>query len=593
MRRPLRLFRAFSLLGLLAAMGTITIVTAAAADDLTEAAEAGRKAGEEAIILPGSTIFNADAIGQTVTPYKTDNPPEAKLNGSTISGAADARASGTSVAATTRKAQVDSATSNPRPAMTANDPAIVAADGLNQQADATAGAFFSATGSDGTVCTTEGLGSAGPIERSCERSVSVDNFTCARSLEVEVTRQDTYQCDVTYRADGQVVDQCLAVNAAAQCQQTISACLNLGPDGQCVSERRTYSCLNHEDDASPARLVKTSALDIADHVSETCDPVVETGNCESGTPVCTAGSETRMVNGVPITRECWAWNKPVTCQVAGAESDCTVFENEPNCRRIKSECLAKTDAGQCVHWSDRYRCEGTKSDKTQSCDAMTVCAGGYCETVEPEPADTSFGVTATWLNVLDEMAKDAEKTQSTQEVKVFNGAANTCRVGKLGVLNCCNDTGWGNGILGSCTAEEYDLMDRMQAQATHYIGSYCSKRFFVCLQTKRVYCQFNSKLARVFVEQFREVGGLTWGTTRSSYRYVETCQNGGDRCTYTAVPIEGTGPQCDGISVEQMEAVDMETLDLSEAFAEFVNEAALPSIQYIQDFLVSRVGDQP
>jgi conjugal transfer mating pair stabilization protein TraN len=210
--------------------------------------------------------------------------------------------------------------------------------------------------------------------------------------------------------------------------------------------------------------------------------------------------------------------------------------------------------------------------------------------VTPEPANEDFGASATWLNVLDEMAKDAEKSFDAQELTIFDGTDNSCRVGKLGVLNCCNDTGWGNGLLGSCTEAEYALMDRMVAGATHYIGSYCSKRFFVCLQTRRVYCQFNSKLARVFVEGLRNQTGETWGTPRPSYRYVETCPDGGDRCTYTPVPIEGTGPNCEGVTVEEMETVNLEDIDLSEAFADFVAGTTVPSISLVQNFLKSRVG---
>lgn len=571
---------------------------AAVADEMSEAGQAGRDLGQTLILKPGSGVFTDDTVSGTVTPFLTEAPPESGLTGSAIEGAAETRAAGASPEAEARKAEIKAATDNPRTAMTASDPVITTADQLNRQAEDRAGDLFSATGSDGTVCTTEGLGSAGPIERSCERSVSVDTFSCRMTLDVEVTRQDLYDCDVTYGADGEVTDECRALTAAPECLQTSSACLNLGADGQCVSERRSYSCLNNNGDLSPARLVQSGSTDIAETTAETCDPAVQSTSCAAEEPRCIAGPETRIINGVPITRDCWAWDKAISCQVAGTNSDCALFEREPNCHRIQSDCLAWSGGededgnglGSCVHWEDRYRCEAAAGAAGQNCDRLTVCAGGYCETVEPEPANTGYGLAATWLNVMNEMAKDAQKDLESQEIKVFNGKANSCRVGALGVLNCCKDSGWGNGIIGSCTSDEYDLIERNAAEATHYIGTYCSKRFFVCLQKKRVYCQFNSKLARIFIEEMRHLTGVSWGTAKVATRTVWHCNDDGEHCTIKKEPVAGTGPNCVGATIEEMETIDMEQIDLSEAFEDFVSDAAIPAAAMIQDFLISRVG---
>lgn len=576
---------------LLSALLVLGLGSFALGDPMTDAANAGRAAAEDQLVLPGSPIFTEDEVTATVTPFETASPPEAALSGSTLEAAARARAAGTSDEAAVRRDALQASIENPRPKMTAQDPAITTADRLNQTATTTAGALFSSQGEGGTVCTFTGLSHAGTIERSCERSVSVDTFLCRQTLEVQVTKIDLYECDVKTPNSGASTTECAALSAITQCKKTAETCLNLAADGSCLAKRLTYTCQNLTADVAPARKIGATRTEVTDRTDETCDPAVKTSNCEAEAPHCLAGRETRLINGLPVTRECWAWNKPAVCQVPGLNSTCTVFEAEPDCTRIQSDCLARTDAGQCVHWEDRYRCEGTnQAEAGGDCKTLTVCAGGYCETVEPEAANEDFAASATWLNVLDEMAKDAEKSFPEQDLRVFDGADNSCRVGALGVLNCCNDSGWGNGLLGSCTEEEYDLMDRMVASATHYIGAYCSKRFFVCLQTRRVYCQFNSKLARVFNEKLRLLTGETWGTPRPSYRYVETCPNGGDRCTYTPVLIEGTGPNCEGVTVEEMETVDLEDIDLSEAFADFVESATVPTAKLVQDFLKSRVG---
>lgn len=561
------------------------------ADEMSDAAAAGRAAAEGLRLQPGSPVFTDQTITTVVTPYTTDNPAETAITGSSIEGAAQSKAAGDSVEAGALQTEVGAVTSNPRPDMDQNDPNITTADQIDRTAVARAGDLFSATGSDGTNCTVTGIGSAGTIERSCERVVSVDTYHCQRQLQVSVTRRDTFECDVSYLSTGEITDQCAALKQAPTCQQTSSACLNLGPDGQCVSERREYACLNENGDMSPARKTATSAPDFEDTVTESCDPAVTAASCEADEPTCTSGPETRIINGVPITRACWAWDKPVSCQVDGLNSDCAVFANDASCQKIQSDCLAESEDGTCVDWEDRYRCSGTPEQGSQSCETLTVCAGGYCETVEPEPANTDFGKSASWLGVLDEMAKDSEKNLESQELRVFDGHPATCRVGALNVLNCCKDSGWGNGILGQCNEQEYALMDRMAAMATHYIGTYCSKKFFVCLQKKRVYCSFNSKLARVFVEQVRNLGQMSWGSPKPKTKLVQVCGDSGDHCHYTSVEIPGTGPQCDGITIEQMAALDMEEIDLSEAFADFVNDAVIPSAEMIQHFLETRVGN--
>lgn len=561
------------------------------ADGLSDAAAAGRAAAEALRLQPGSSVFTEGTIGTVVTPFATDTPPETQITGSSIEGDAQTKAAGTSVEASALKTEVGAVTTNPRPAIDQHDPSITAADQIDQTAVSRAGDLFSSAGSDGGTCTLTGIGNAGTIERSCERVVSVDTYHCQQTLDVSVTRRDTYECDVSYLSTGEITDECAALKQAPACQQTSSSCLNLGTDGQCVSERREYACLNEDGNMTPARKTSTSAPDFHEETAESCDPAVAAASCEAGEPTCTGGAETRMINGIPVTRACWAWDKPVVCQVAGSNSDCNVFANDPSCQKIQSDCLAETENGTCVDWEDRYRCNGTAQPESQTCDNLTVCAGGYCETVEPEPANTDFAQSATWLGVLDEMAKDSEKDLDSQELRVFNGQPATCRVGALNVLNCCKDSGWGNGILGQCNEQEYALMDRMAAVATHYIGTYCSKRFFVCLQKKRVYCAFNSKLARVFVEQFRGLGQMSWGSPKPSYKSVQVCGDSGDHCHYESVPIPGTGPQCDGITVEQMQALDMEQIDLSEAFADFVNDAVIPSAEMIKNFLATRVGN--
>ena len=94
------------------------------------------------------------------------------------------------------------------------------------------------------------------------------------------------------------------------------------------------------------------------------------------------------------------------------------------------------------------------------------------------------------------------------------------------------------GILFACEEEEIELAVKKALRSTHYLGSYCSKRFFGCLERKRSYCAFSSPLSRIMNEQIRLQNGRSWGTPEN--------------------------PECGGITFAEFEALDMNSIDLSE-----------------------------
>lgn len=548
---------------------------------MTAAAQAGREAAAPLLLAPGSSIFSDETIGKTVTPFTTATPRETAITEKTIESSARLRAAGTSTEAGALKAETNAATQNPRRAIPATEPGLQRAAKAMTGADAISGSLFSASGNRGEGCTVEGLQSAGTVERSCQRVVATTTSTCQLALDVAVTKTSSFECD-----ERDSTHECAALKANHSCHETRTTCLDLGSDGTCLATRTRFDCTDVAGDFPSARQIGETTTEITDTKLDSCDGV--STSCAAGEDTCTAGLETRIINGVPVTRACWAWETPVTCQASGSQTTCGVFEADQSCHKIQSDCVARSEAGACLQWEDRYRCDGTAHPTPASCSDLQVCAGGYCETVTPEPPSTGFAQSTAWLSVLSSMAKDASRDSAGQVIRIFDGTASTCGVGAIRVLNCCNDTGWGNHILGECTGDELALMDRAAMGATHYIGSYCAKRFFVCLQVKRVYCRFNSKLARVFNEQMRWQTGATWGTDRVSYHYEYQSQPDGD-LVFVPVATPGTGPQCDGATIEEMEALDLENIDLSEAFAELTAEVTLPSIDILRSFLATRL----
>lgn len=366
-------------------------------------------------------------------------------------------------------------------------------------------------------------------------------------------------------------DQCASLAANPACEQTETRCLTRG-EGGCELTRATWICRNDLSDHAPAQLTHSRIERIEDRLVNSCAPPPSERGCVAGESVCTSGPAVRTIMGFPVSRECWAYRQDHTCPAGGldAQSDCGPFEADPSCEVIGQTCLSEVEADEdlggapagCQHWEYRYRCGGGM-ELPEHCTAFNVCVGSLCEGIVDEP-NTDFGNADAWLTMLDEAAKDSEKSIEMQQVSLFAGTARNCRIGALSTINCCNDSGWANGILGECSENELALMDRVAAKAAIYVGTYCSRRVLgVCLQRRRSYCTFNSQLAMVFQKEIRRLAGADWGSARH--------------------------PNCAGLRLDEMESIDWDRIDLSEAFEDMMNDANVPTSEMITDYLRDRL----
>lgn len=103
-------------------------------------------------------------------------------------------------------------------------------------------------------------------------------------------------------------------------------------------------------------------------------------------------------------------------------------------------------------------------------------------------------------------------------------------------------------ILGSiffpCEEEEMAFGIQQANRSCHYVGKYCSKRVRIgfirkCVIDTETYCCFSSPFARILNQQLRLQGiGADWGTARQ--------------------------PNCEGVSIAQLNSVNWDLVDLSE-----------------------------
>ena len=198
--------------------------------------------------------------------------------------------------------------------------------------------------------------------------------------------------------------------------------------------------------------------------------------------------------------------------------------------------IASGSANDCEAGLERAEAGG-------QCGSVSWCVGADCETV-PSRANTGFVDSAARLNMVLEMGGEEFDRQT---LRFFRGERRSCRIQWGGLADCCRNSGALVGLAG-CTREERLLAEERHAGNTHYLGRRCARRIFgVCVRWKRSWCVFGSKLGRILQEAARGQLGIGWG-------------------------------DCRGFTVEEMERIDFEAVDLSEFTENLLDGSHEPSI---------------
>ena len=252
--------------------------------------------------------------------------------------------------------------------------------------------------------------------------------------------------------------------------------------------------------------------------------------CHIKDKICTSPNETRVNNGLALTRDCWEERLTYACSYSNADN--CESQKSKGCFQVGSYCNQYQD-GVCVEYKQTYSCNDTVCKPSIPCIKKVFCADGSCNTKTPSEND-SFADNISKLAVLGGAAEDYNKTRST----IFKGRAVQCKVLPLNFIDCCSSKGWGKALnLAHCSEEDRDLGVAKQHYLDHYLGKFCDERDLgVCVKYKRSYCVFDSKLARILQE-----GRLKQGKKN----------------------ILGTAeePKCEGMSVDDLQDIDFKKID--------------------------------
>lgn len=269
---------------------------------------------------------------------------------------------------------------------------------------------------------------------------------------------------------------------------------------------------------------------------ENLEERVDQGLCHYDTKECTQGPQTRIIEGVQITKPCWEEKLTYACDFP-TEDNCGPLRAR-GCVQINSVC--KQSVGNiCVAYTQTYQCKGESKSSYHITGGNTpFCLDGSCRDQSFEANDEMMSSIAQ-LSLLKDMQGKMDS--------IFKGEEHRCSKHILSFKDCCGSgKGWGKSLgLGGCSANEKLLQVKRQSRLCHYVGTYCAKKVLgKCVKKKSSFCCFGSKLLKAFHEQGRRQINLGWGEPKE--------------------------PLCRGFTINEIQHIDFSKLDLREAFEDLM-----------------------
>ncbi len=150
-------------------------------------------------------------------------------------------------------------------------------------------------------------------------------------------------------------EKCIATNSSGVCTGTEKTFVD--PAGGCSRYEQDFRC---ED---PVVGAGTPSEVIRDVVSDTwdngCNALAGNGACVKQGEVVIEGNATKVINGLPVTRNPWHVREDYICSSSSNVNSCTPFTG---CTQQAQTCASKDRAGNCTAYDRTYRCENPAND---------------------------------------------------------------------------------------------------------------------------------------------------------------------------------------------------------------------------------------
>jgi conjugal transfer mating pair stabilization protein TraN len=305
---------------------------------------------------------------------------------------------------------------------------------------------------------------------------------------------------------------------------------------------------------------KVITYDVQDRWVDNCSGLLHEPSCVFKTKMCDVGQSTKIIQGIPVSRDCWEESYHYICHAGSGSGNCKPLQSQ-GCEQIGSNCKEKND-NVCTLYQQTYQCPIQTCSNTANIacgDGKNYCLDGSCvDHSYQQSKDFAKGVSA-----LSAVA-DASKQLDPSSLTIFAGHSSECSEIPVGFSNCCTEKGWGQDSgLAHCSMEAKKLHEAREQGVVVKVGRYCSgSEPFPCLEHSQVFCVFNSKLARIIQDKGRaEQLHIDFGSAKN--------------------------PNCLGITPDQLKSIALDKIDFQDFYADI--KAKNPDVNQIQKMINQHV----
>lgn len=249
--------------------------------------------------------------------------------------------------------------------------------------------------------------------------------------------EDTYEC---LKPDA--VNYCAGIEATAGCWQVSSKCVQTAFNGACMKEQWMYRCGDPSmpTPANTIRLDDTHTIVRDELDTSACDAQSKDPDCELAEKVCIEGLETRLVGGIPVTKDCWRWEEKYACATKTLTSTCDTLVDR-GCTFVGKRCISTLPSGACSDYEVAYNCMASpgKEETYTDCGTKVYCLDGASRGEKcydaSSPADKDFGRAVATMEAVRQAGLYGD------QFRIFKGTRDECRFKNWGLsVKCCDST---------------------------------------------------------------------------------------------------------------------------------------------------------
>nr|WP_312119858.1 conjugal transfer protein TraN [Brevundimonas diminuta] len=190
-----------------------------------------------------------------------------------------------------------------------------------------------------------------------------------RVIDGQTVYQECWGQTTTYQCGSQTSFP--GCSPPAGMTQNGSNCIARDNNGVCTGTEKTFidpsgGCSRYEQDfrcEDPVVGAGTPSEVIRDVVSDTwdngCNALAGNGACVKQGEIVIEGNATKVINGLPVTRNPWHVREDYICSSSSNVNSCSPFTG---CTQQAQTCASKDRAGNCTAYDRTYRCENPAND---------------------------------------------------------------------------------------------------------------------------------------------------------------------------------------------------------------------------------------